>query len=310
MNVRAGLFLGLCGASLSILAPTSGRAQQADPHSAVQRNLPLVFAVWPAKTGPDYSHAPDSPLLDPIAVIDAGKFHNISGFNSQNEKESDAAEERFQMNYYRAGFPLMLFIHGAAAGTAKVVEPVGVSCISSTATAALSTPLSGGELGLAVSGWEHPVLHPDRDRPVTLANKIRFRDAAIGFLTGKGVPGPDASGVQVSGVRSIFLGRELPNVFVGSAFLKQKTAIYGMFFVMNDDRKKMEVARSSYHRATDVEDGTDSKDETYVSHLDLDGDGIDEIITTSYYYESWDYTIYRLQNGSWKAVYSGSGGGC
>ena len=108
----------------------------------------------------------------------------------------------------------------------------------------------------------------------------------------------------------LFLARELPNVFVGSAYLKQKTAIYELFFVMNDDGKKMEVARSSYHRATDVEDGTDSKDETFVSHLDLDGDGIDEIITTSYYYESWDYTIYGFQNGSWKAVYSGSGGGC
>jgi hypothetical protein len=72
----------------------------------------------------------------------------------------------------------------------------------------------------------------------------------------------------------------------------------------------MEVALSSYHRATDVEDGTDSKDETFVSHLDLDGDEIDEIVTTSYDYESRDYTIYRFQNGAWKSVYSGSGGGC
>jgi hypothetical protein len=72
----------------------------------------------------------------------------------------------------------------------------------------------------------------------------------------------------------------------------------------------MEVALSSYHRATDVEDGTDSKDETFVSHLDLDGDEIDEIVTTSYDCESRDYTIYRFQNGAWKSVYSGSGGGC
>lgn len=45
------------------------------------------------------------------------------------------------------------------------------------------------------------------------------------------------------------------------------------------------IARRMY------EDGTDSKDETFVGPLDLDDDGIDEIITTSYYYESWDYTI-------------------
>jgi hypothetical protein len=310
MNPRAGLFMGLCCASLSILAPTSGRAQQSGPHPTAQRNLPIVFAVWPGKTGPDYSHAPDSPLIDPIAVMDAGTFHNVPGFDSHDEKERDAADERFEARYYRAGFPLALFIHGAAAGTAKVREPVGVSCISSTATVALSTALSRGELGLAVSEWEQPALHPDRDRPVTLAEKIRFRGAAIGFLASKGAGRSGASGVQVSGVRSIFLGRDLPNVFVGSASLKQKAAIYELFVVMNDDGKKMEVALSSYHRAKDVEDGTDSKGETFVSHLDLDGDGVDEIITTSYYYESWDNAIYRFQNGSWKSVYSGSGGGC
>jgi hypothetical protein len=310
MNARAALLIGLCCASLSILAPTSERAQQSGPYPTVKRNPPIVFAVWPAKTGPDYSHAPDSPLIDPIAVIDGGEFHNIPGFDSHNEKERDAADERFEANYYRAGFPLALFIHGAAAGTAKVKEAVGVSCICSTATVALSTALSRGELGLAVSEWEQPRLHPDRDRPVTLADKMRFRDAAIRFLTRKGATRSDASGVQVSGVRSIFLGRDLPNVVVGSAFLKQKIAMYELFFVMNDDGKKMEIALSSYHRATDLEDGTDSKQETFVSHLDLDGDGIDEVITTSYYYESWDYTIYRFQKGSWMAVYSGSGGGC
>lgn len=311
MNARTSYFVSILYASLWLLTPAIGTAQQSQTKPQAKRDLPIVFAVWPAKTGPDYSHAPSSPLIDPIAVIDSGRFRNVSGFDSQDEKERDAAYERFQAKYYRAGFRNLLFIHGAAAGSARVEEPVGISCMSSTATVALSTPLSRSELGLAVSGWAQPVLHADRDRVATLSEKMRFRDSAIGYLAGKGVPKAGASGLQVIGVRSIFLGGHLPNVLVGSAVLKQKSVTHELFLVVNDDGNKMAaVALADYHRATDVDDATDSKYETFVSHLDLDGDGLDEIVTTSYYYESWDYAIYKFQGGSWKSVYSGSGGGC
>jgi hypothetical protein len=310
MSARLKLSLSLWCISFSILSPTIGKAQESRLKPPAKRDLPIVFAVWPAKTGPDYSHSPDFPLIDPIAVIDAGKFRNVTGFDSNDEKERDAAYVRFEAKYYRAGFRYSLFFHGAVAGSAATRKPVGISCMSSTATVALSTPLSRGELGLAVSEWESPALHADRDLPATPAEKMRFRDASIQYLAGKGVAKVHASGIEVTGVRSVFLGRDLPNVLVGSAFLKQKTAMHELFLTLNDDGQKTKIALASYHLAKDVDDGTDSKTETFVSHLDLDGDGLDEIVTTSYYYESWDYAIYKFQDGAWKAVYSGSGGGC
>jgi len=38
--------------------------------------------------------------------------------------------------------------------------------------------------------------------------------------------------------------------------------------------------------------------------------GVDEIVTISYYYESWDYAIYKEKDGKWEKVYKGGGGGC
>ncbi|HXR10445.1 MAG TPA: hypothetical protein VN792_06690 [Candidatus Acidoferrales bacterium] len=80
--------------------------------------------------------------------------------------------------------------------------------------------------------------------------------------------------------------------------------------VLAGSDEKAIPALASYHHWKDVDDGTDSEYETLLSHLDVDGDGIDEIVTTSYYYESWKYTIYKFQNGAWQSVYTGSGGGC
>jgi len=60
----------------------------------------------------------------------------------------------------------------------------------------------------------------------------------------------------------------------------------------------------------DTEDYVDDVVESFDEQIDLDASGNDEIITISYYYESWDYAIYRSRNGKWEKVYIGGGGGC
>jgi hypothetical protein len=70
------------------------------------------------------------------------------------------------------------------------------------------------------------------------------------------------------------------------------------------------VALASYHLTKDTEDYVDDVEENFVDQIDLDASGQDEIITISYYYESWDYAIYKSRNGTWEKVYTGGGGGC
>ena len=67
---------------------------------------------------------------------------------------------------------------------------------------------------------------------------------------------------------------------------------------------------ASYHLTIDTEDYVDHVEENFVDRIDLDANRKDEITTISYYYESWDYAIYKNRNGTWEKVYTGGGGGC
>ncbi|MFL6286601.1 MAG: hypothetical protein ACJ74Q_25975 [Pyrinomonadaceae bacterium] len=54
----------------------------------------------------------------------------------------------------------------------------------------------------------------------------------------------------------------------------------------------------------------DYAERRFVDQVDMDGDGVSEVIAGGGYYESNDYIIYKRQAGSWRAVYQGGGGGC
>ncbi len=270
----------------------------------------VIFAVWPAGGGPEKNKGTDEPLLDPIAVFDVGKFSGLPGFDTKDQKASDAAFDQFEKKFYKRGAKYPLFIHGAKAGSAVVIEPVEVSCVSATATAKLPSPLPRGDLGLAVTSPVGLGVHPDRDATVSFPERASFRGAAAAYLVRKGLPRKAVSGVTISDVHSVFLGSRWSKFLVGTALLRRKDAVHSVFLVLTTHDGKPSPVIASYHRWTDVEDGTDSVYETFLSHLDFDNDGVDEIITTSYYCESWDYTIYKYQDGSWRAVYKSSGGGC
>jgi len=61
-----------------------------------------------------------------------------------------------------------------------------------------------------------------------------------------------------------------------------------------------------YHLMKDTEDYVDDVEENFVEQIDSDASGKDEIITISYYYESWDYAIYRSRHGKGKRSTSGA----
>jgi hypothetical protein len=61
-----------------------------------------------------------------------------------------------------------------------------------------------------------------------------------------------------------------------------------------------------FHQGT----GDAYEDRQFVDQLDFDGDGVGEVIAAGGYYESNDYVIYKRQQGRWRPVYKGGGGGC
>jgi hypothetical protein len=44
--------------------------------------------------------------------------------------------------------------------------------------------------------------------------------------------------------------------------------------------------------------------------IDLDGDGICEVVIQRNNYSSWDYILLKKKGDVWEEVYEGAGGGC
>jgi hypothetical protein len=47
-----------------------------------------------------------------------------------------------------------------------------------------------------------------------------------------------------------------------------------------------------------------------VDQLDLDNDGMDEVVVRSEFYEAWNYAVWRFDSNYWGQIFEGGGGGC
>jgi hypothetical protein len=48
----------------------------------------------------------------------------------------------------------------------------------------------------------------------------------------------------------------------------------------------------------------------FADQLDMDGDGIAEVVTIDEGFDGYGYSIYKKQRGTWRRVYSGTGDAC
>jgi len=116
--------------------------------------------------------------------------------------------------------------------------------------------------------------------------------------------------IKLKNLRLTKLSSSGPDMLIDSSTFKDETAQHNLFLVLERTETGWSVALAPYHLTKDTEDYVDDVEENFVEQIDSDAGGKDEIIIISYYYESWDYAIYRSRNGKWEKVYFGRGGGC
>jgi hypothetical protein len=81
---------------------------------------------------------------------------------------------------------------------------------------------------------------------------------------------------------------------------------YTLFLIMEPAEGGFKTAWEWFHKG--LEDAFE--DRQFVDQVDFDGDGVGEVVVAGTYYESNDYVIYKRQQGRWRPVYKGGGGGC
>ena len=276
--------------------------------SQTQSKHAIIFAVWPAEKG----KKPDQPLIDPVVMLDGAQLHKPPVYSYADQKASDAVFDRFEKKYYASGRKYPLFLGGNETSTLTVVEPTDFTCVSNMAVVRFSVPLSKPEMALAATSTQGLGLHSDWRQPVTDDQRSAFQETANGFLGQKGVHGVLLPAIKIDELYSTKLGVDRPRSLIGSVTVKGKSAIRHLFLVATETEKEGQYVLpiASYNISKDLEDHTDNVVESFVGQLDLDNDGVDEIVTITSYYESWAYTIYKEKQGKWEKVYQGGGGGC
>jgi hypothetical protein len=76
-----------------------------------------------------------------------------------------------------------------------------------------------------------------------------------------------------------------------------------LFFVAEGTGQGYRPALRRYHSGNGETYGI----EVLVDHIDLDGDGADEILTKAYGWEWFTYRIYKRRGGAWVRTYEGYG---
>jgi hypothetical protein len=252
-----------------------------------------------------------SPAIDPIVVVNGGSLEKLP-MDIRDDKQSNMAFKEFAKQYYKIGLRYPIIGHGSQDGSVTVVETAEISCQSWTAIARPNRPLSHNKPRLGTTSITNIGLHANLDKPLTDAQRSAFRRLAAEYFLKKRLSKVAVSKLTVESLESVYLSPTSPEALVGDASIKGKHAVYRVFMMADWDKGDEPYIPifASYHVSRDVEDGTDSVVERFVDHADFDKDGTDEIVTSSEYYESWDYTIYQLKDGNWQAVYHGAGGGC
>jgi len=285
-------------AILAALGPDVAAAQQPVPSQPT-----VIFVVWAAEKGKE----PPGSIIDPLVVIEGPALKKPPAFEFQNADDPKFVE--FEKNYYRAGQTYPLLTGGSARGTLTVEKPVGVSCSSMTAAVELPVVIPEHEMALAITSSGGLGLHANWRRHATPEERAAFLKLAAGYLQQNGVAETPVATMEIESLYWTKLHAGGLDSLIGDLKFKNATGIHYVFLVATKTGGDYGVALASHHVARD-EDDADVTTESFVDQLDLDNDGVDEIVTIFGYYESWEYAIYKLQNGSWQKIYQGGGGGC
>lgn len=266
------------------------------PPPAIPRPT-LLLAYWPAEQESDQA----LPFVDTIAIVDGHKLIDPWARTSDIPGEINKWIPHFDRTFFPKGRVYEVYEGGQRTDAGTVLRPQSITCDSLSAVVKLSGP---GPARKALAGGHPRDLHANWQKPPSEPQREVFLQLAQELLAPAGVA---ASQVRVVNLVSTRLDEFGPPLLVGDA----SGGSQRVFLIAEAQRHGgYKIAISSLHD-TD-ENGTDSGEhEEFLDQLDITGDGVDEIITLAWYYESWDYNIYqRNARGEWEKLYNGGGGGC
>lgn len=257
----------------------------------------------------------DMTQMEPVVIIRGNAFvkppideSDVAGGNIE------ARAKRFIADYFRAGRRYRLLFGGGDAGSVTVRKYIEPGCVGMYAEVAVETQARlGGEVqALAVSsetlgrgtGLRRVPTETERAAALELARAAYVRNKVSDALV---------KTMKVNNLTATDLNRDGKAELIGSFLIEVLGSAnapvydnYSLFMILEPTGNKHRAAMTWFHKGGEA----DSAYRRLVDQVDLDGDGVSEVIAEGTYYESNDYIIYKKQQGTWRSVYQGGGGGC
>ena len=248
--------------------------------------------------------------LEPIVLIKDGKFV---------EPPSEEEEvQKFAETYLKPGLSYFLLWGGKEIGMVRVKEWVKEGCSGLVDEAEVEIAASlelRGEVGaLATNDSGLAQEKPSRRAP-TESEKVRALDVARDIYRSNGVSKKLLQAIRVDQLVAADLDSDKNPEIMGNFRIEEEEKLesginslitHALFLVLRDNRSVLQPLVVRFRSGS----GEGYGEEKFLDHIDLDKDGVAEIVTKSFGYEGWGYRIYKFLKNEWKEVYHGGGGGC
>ena len=210
-----------------------------------------------------------------------------------------------------------LYRHGQLVGRVEAtgVVPMGCSALQSGARLQVSVPLTDAAYSaqglrylLATSALlvdaplNGPVLtNQERDLLVRTALE-RLKSLGLSQASLKRVQLTDAARINIA---------ERPTLIGTMSALADSVSNPGatVFVILQQEGAAWKLVYSAPKRFTDIY-GQDFAGQSFRDAVDLDRDGTPELILEQIGNEVYQYEILKRQDGEWRTIYTGGGGGC
>jgi len=271
------------------------------------KRMPENVAIW----------AVQARYIDPIVRVHYGGDQRFKTHPSLNDplgrNPTKEDYKRLENLFLNPGTLISVFSGGEKLGTATVRE--GGFLDQDGGCMDLHT-------GITYNGPGNPLLaanttteiqgHISMRRVATSAETSILRNLAIEWMTEYGLDRQLLQQATVGQVTSTILRKEAGYALIGRFDVISKRSIHRLFAVAEKVQEQYTLTLANLDIQCDVEDGTDRTEWEYIDQLDVDNNGIDELITSSSHYESWNYAVWRFspKGNYWYKAYEGGGGGC
>lgn len=242
--------------------------------------------------------------IDPILLVN-GKQIQAAPYACDSDSDVEKEEKAFDDRYLRPGTRYRVVYGGREAGTAivRVPEP---NAPGTNVDVEGGVSVHGITMALAVG----PGLRLKSEglrRDPTAAELDKAKQIVRTIFASHGTHSSDLERLTIDQATVIEVESGIPEIAVSAEITR--TDKYGMEYSLFLT-SQLDGGTPSVIWYQKAQSETEAQAVYIVDLIDLDGDGVNELVARRAFYENYDYEVYKKRNGKWELIFKTDILGC